>query len=223
MSQAPVSRTLGQATSVEELTPSTSIDPAMSSTATNITNLVMGLNPTTSTQPAKAEGNSPMRGWRARGAFNENFICPADQSDSPNGTRSGCPLPSSLSSMVYGHLTRDLGNAQTPSHLEDDTLNPCRRHSKPGDPSAPGRPKRLGRVAPSRNRKQLPPTSELPTAPVTKKPSKWKLSFGKASAVVQSIPRGDMNIAIMFHARCHLFVVAVPEAPKRIASVSWLG
>jgi hypothetical protein len=92
------------ASSVEELTP-TSIDPAnpttaMSSTATNVTNLIMGLNPTTSTQPAKAEGDSRMGGRRARGAFNENSIRPTGRNVSPNSTRSGRLLASSASSMA---------------------------------------------------------------------------------------------------------------------------
>ena len=93
--RALVSRTLlGQATSV---TPSGSIDrpnptSAMSSTAINITNL--------STQPVKTEGDSRMRRRRARGALNENSICPTSRNVSPNSTRSGRPLASSASSMA---------------------------------------------------------------------------------------------------------------------------
>lgn len=66
-------RTLGLATSVEELTPSTSINPAnptnISSIATNITTSSWVSIPTASTQRAKAEGDSRIHERRSCGAF----------------------------------------------------------------------------------------------------------------------------------------------------------
>ncbi|KAK2467823.1 hypothetical protein APHAL10511_000118 [Amanita phalloides] len=96
----------------EELTSPSSMDltnngpSAMSSTATNVTNLIMGLNSTTSAHSSKAEDESRVRSRRARGAYQERSTrnpLPAEKrfdgwNVSPNSNRSGRPLTPSTSS-----------------------------------------------------------------------------------------------------------------------------
>ena len=98
----------GLVSPTEELAPPASIDvanstTAMSSTATNVTNLLMGLNPTTSNQPTKAEGDSRGRGRSARTAPSDSSIrssVPSGRNISPNSSRSGRPLASGASSVA---------------------------------------------------------------------------------------------------------------------------
>ncbi|KAF8629245.1 hypothetical protein AX17_005824 [Amanita inopinata Kibby_2008] len=108
----------GRISPVEEVNPSTSIDhgssfSTMSTTATNVTNLIMGLNPASqvpSVTRTEEETSTWIRGRRARAAPSHfSSRSPTAASDSwstseraisPNSTRSGRPLASSASSMA---------------------------------------------------------------------------------------------------------------------------
>ncbi|KAF9467294.1 hypothetical protein BDZ94DRAFT_1156439 [Collybia nuda] len=124
----------GRVSPVEEVSPPTSLDlggsPPMSTTASNVTSLIMGLNASSPhTPPVVPNDNSSTwnRGRRARAPIppsnasskslayrpshspessNDHWGYPERRSDraiSPNSTRSGRPLASSASSMVSGN------------------------------------------------------------------------------------------------------------------------
>ncbi|KAM6502409.1 CAMK/CAMK-unique protein kinase [Amanita muscaria] len=91
----------------DEFTASSSLDlgstgVSTSTTATNVSNLIMSLNPAQA-QPIKTEDESGARGRRSRGAFNERPTLAemdSERATSPHSNRSGRPLASGASSIA---------------------------------------------------------------------------------------------------------------------------